>query len=502
MRMRSFLALGLACSLLACSSEAPVDDERVAEQTAPIVNGSPDTTHQAVVAVIMNGGACSGTIVDVIGSNAYVLTAGHCVDGATPQVVLQGNDYNGNPIQYPVVDWLQHPNYNPPFYDFAMLRVTGAGPSTPKIAAITPAEDNLVAGNQVDIVGYGQTENGNNSVRRHVTLPLAQVTSLLLYYNQQNSGMCFGDSGGGDIRQVGGQDRVVGVNQGVETANCIGGFSDSGRVSAVTDSFIVPFIQGGPVGPQTCDQCYEAQASGVGACVGKVDACLNDAECTAFVDCLQACQTQLCQNQCVSNHALGYQVYKDINECVCTQGCVTECQGDPACPAPPACGFTSTKATCQTCFEGSCCSQMQACANDNFCSACFMKNPPAGCTNSGVYNAANDCLSNNCDVECLGGSVGQGGGGSGPGGSGPGGAGPGGGGPGGAGQGGDATGGSIGTGGDGSGATSSGGGKKKKANDTSSEGGCATSPGGADPDAALVMLALAFGLASTRRRRG
>jgi hypothetical protein len=79
-----FALLGVSSVLLAlgCVVEQPAPQEGPSGKTGqPIINGDPDTTHDAVVAVLSNGGACSGTVIakDVVNKRGYVLTAAHCV---------------------------------------------------------------------------------------------------------------------------------------------------------------------------------------------------------------------------------------------------------------------------------------------------------------------------------------------------------------------------------------------------------------------------------------
>src|SRR5262245_28861064 len=61
--------------------------------------GTTDSTHTAVVALLAlaAGGQsydeCTGTIVQVQNGQAYVLTAAHCCNNVTPEIVVMSNDY-------------------------------------------------------------------------------------------------------------------------------------------------------------------------------------------------------------------------------------------------------------------------------------------------------------------------------------------------------------------------------------------------------------------------
>lgn len=341
----------IACSLLAAVAGAPVAcapveddlDEPVLDHASPIINGTPNTTHHAVVAVAGSNSVCTGTIVHVEPSNGvgHVLTAAHC---GSPQYVIQGNDYNSqSAIYYPVTASQNHPSYNGQVYDFKMVRFTGASASTPVIPAMTPAQDNLSAGTTVLHVGYGKAgpaPGSNNSVRRQIQGTLSSTSNLTISYNQPSGGPCSGDSGGPQLT-VGGTERVAGVTS-YGDENCAQ-FGVSGRVSAVYDSFIVPFINNAPTGPLDCDGCMEAATTGSGACMPEVNACFSNNACAALVQCYQGCSTTSCYQQCNASHPSGVPVYAAIFDCVCTTGCSSECAGEPVCTQGS--GGSSTVAT-------------------------------------------------------------------------------------------------------------------------------------------------------------
>jgi MYXO-CTERM domain-containing protein len=323
----AFFACSTALVLASgCSADDSARDERIGKMRGAIIGGSLDTTHQAVVALFGNQSACTATIVAVDGSTGYALTAAHCVNDP-PQVVVQGNDYNSSStIDYQVTDYQAHPSYNGQYYDFAMVKFIGASGSTPVIPAMTDAEDNLVDGSAVEFVGYGVTEFSNSNTKRyHVGGSLANVSALLLEYYQQNGGPCSGDSGGPSLSVVGGQERVSGVTS-YGDENCTQ-FGASGRVSAVFDSFVQPFISGGGGGGSaTCDQCAQGSTSGSAACADEWDSCAGNQACVDFVNCVGACgSNDACVDACVSQNQAGAQVYVTVINCICDDACPAEC---------------------------------------------------------------------------------------------------------------------------------------------------------------------------------
>ena len=403
-----------------------------------IVNGSPDTTHQAVVAWL-KGSKCTATIVDVVGGNGYALTAAHCVGGSLGNL-RQGNNHAGGQfdVQYPVAEAVIHPAYSDSgstsdgksaAWDFAMLRFTGANGATPVLPAATKSVDNISVGSQLDIVGYGQTENGGTSIRRHVVKPVVGLSDVMLNYDQANSGMCFGDSGGPNLYQVGNTEYVAGVNSAVQNNNCTG-ISRAGRVSSITATFITPFINGGGFGTQTCDECTDAHTQvSNGDCLPELITCFDDTDCEAWVDCRNGCTTAACVVQCDQMHPSGKALYDDVVGCLCST-CNTECAGDSLCQEPPACYLTIGPDDCQTCYEGACCLEAATCASDQDCINCASSIfPGPNCQNVQPWVDFVGCTQNSCGEVCSfsTGEVGSGGGtpgvGGGPAGGGGGGAG-------------------------------------------------------------------------------
>ncbi len=236
--------------MVGCASSDPAVEGLGARQS-PIFFGAPDTTHQAVVAVLGSNSACTGTIIAKNGTKGFVLTAAHCM-ADTPQYVVQGNDYNDpSAIVYKVTDSKGHPSYQGDQYDFAMVTFVGASASTPTIDAMTGDTDALKAGDTVNFVGYGRTEsNDMNSIRNAVTGTLSQVTATQTAYSQGKGGPCQGDSGGPSLSTIGGKEYVSGVTSYGDGA--CDQFGVSGRVSAVYTSFIKPYIDGTAT-PLTCD---------------------------------------------------------------------------------------------------------------------------------------------------------------------------------------------------------------------------------------------------------
>ena len=413
-RPRSFFLLTLLTALVGApgcdTPEAGKQAERVATNAAPIINGTPDTTHTAVVAVLGNNFSCSGTILQVANGRGYVLTAGHCCPaGNFPNQVVIGNNYQtGTPhaiVAGTVVRDSCYDNCPGSTDDVCMLQFN-APAGTPFIPPMTPATDNLSPGVNLTYVGYGITASppgGFNSTRRTVTKPIDTVDSYFISYaNPSVSGTCEGDSGGPALEVVNGVEQVAGVTSYGDQACTQLGVSI--RTKSVYADFIQPYLAGmtpSPTCPKStdCTVCSSLSTNPQcgGGCTGTVTACTNDASCNALITCLQGCSTFACQNQCNTQNVAGLQKYEAITACTCETACPTQCGQLVDCTVS-RCGLVTanTSNTCETCFQDKCCAEAWKCFSDPTCKGCFSANPNSSCATNANAQAFYQCTSQKC----------------------------------------------------------------------------------------------------------
>lgn len=403
--------LPVLASVAACSSvDVPEGESTIGRTSSAVINGQLDTTHQAVVAIVLQqgqqGGLCSGTIVKVDPAShiGWVVTAAHCVD-IQPVFVLQGDDFSKSTgvLRYEIVDYKADSRWGGQVgspYDFAVIRIAGVDAATPTIPLAT-SPDGLANGTDVVSVGYGRTslistgDGDTNSVRRRVAKKLNQVGQTLAY-DMRTSGICQGDSGGPVLVSSGGQEKVVGVHSYVE-GDC-NGKGVSGRVQ-----FNAAFLAGElakSVPAEDCALCTKIANSGTSTCAAASAKCLADKECGGYYECLSAGKSKA---SCLAQFPKAEGPFNAAANCTCTQACATACQGTFECKSAPKCGYKLPAGACAQCTESACCDESLACASDGACYVCLKTSDAAPeCATNAARKKMATCIASKCKTECAG----------------------------------------------------------------------------------------------------
>ncbi len=410
MRLGFVLLAGL---VVACSPGSR--DERTEAVAQPIINGSKDASHEAVVFVYgakgtSNGASCTGTIVKTDPANkiGWVLTAAHCVTDIPPLIVMQGANIGASAtLQFSVLDYLAHPSYNGSIssdYDVAVIRVVGVDASTPTIG-LTTSSDGVAVASSVTSIGYGRTETSSdqnpNEDRRAVSKTVGSVSSSHIGYSLSGSGICQGDSGGPVLFKSGGVERVVGVHSYV-SGGCTGEGSGTGYSVRVQSQLTWINTRLTVAAPKaSCDLCEKTANSGNQACAVAYRSCEQNTECKALYDCAIACgASSTCRDACNAKYPNAVGPFLSAAYCSCNQACTTECKS--SCSGVPKCGHSFGKTvSCEVCLEGACCNEGLACTADGECYACWNSNDAGSkCASNAKRQALLKCQTTQCQSSC------------------------------------------------------------------------------------------------------
>ena len=249
----AFASLGLAMPGLAACGGPPQGELELSRLDQPIIGGVVDDEEHPEVMLLENdaGFICTGTVIEVQGDTAFLLTAAHCVVEEEPDEtgafipfeaetfqVIPGSDFEESTTAFEVEAVTPDASYDGNFTgDVAVVRFSiGDQPAPAFIPPLFPDEDALVIDDELLLVGFGVTETDErNSERRQVEKPLFDLDETLLVFNQDDArGACFGDSGGPVLVEVDGEERVAGVISGgvnEEDTGCAGGFGVAMRAS-------------------------------------------------------------------------------------------------------------------------------------------------------------------------------------------------------------------------------------------------------------------------------
>jgi Trypsin len=255
----------LAASVLVACGDSPgeLTLSQLSRVQQSLIGGEVDPDHPEVMLLASQGGSlCTGTVIHVDGSTGFLLTAAQCVTEEDDEgsvvplparqfIVVPGVDVAKPTTAFSVKAVSVEPDYDGSFAtdDIAVVRFSlGNAPAPTVIPVLASSEDQLGVDDELLLIGYGQTETGDeNALRRRVERNVEALDEQVVAYTREDGkGACVGDRGGPGLVRIGGEERVaVVISGGVdEDDNCAGGFGVALRVSAY-ESFLESVLVGG-----------------------------------------------------------------------------------------------------------------------------------------------------------------------------------------------------------------------------------------------------------------
>ena len=215
-----------------------------------IVNGQTTSAYPEVVSLATGPSEsgpfysfCTGSQVQA----SWVLTAAHCVvDLHNVKMpgdrlwIIWGSDMSGGRVD--AVEWsrsIGHEGYNPRTIenDIGLVELVSPRPDGPLMVVNDVVVDDTWVGLPLSFVGFGVTATRlqDSGVKRTVDNPIVGFDSMLVYAEDPNSGVCFGDSGGPSVLLTAEGYEQVGVTSYGEGWNCEDGQHAHTRVDAYLD---------------------------------------------------------------------------------------------------------------------------------------------------------------------------------------------------------------------------------------------------------------------------
>lgn len=287
---------------LACTESTPPPPIATAQHA--IVNGDRERGHPAVGALVRgdNRSFCTGTLV----RSRFVVTAAHCFGGDPNPgntFFYIGDRAGEDGPRYAAAAIHRHPRWSAGvligIYDVAVVELVEPVEDVAPYTLFAGDMDGLI-GTPLFYVGFGANQGDparGSGTKRSTSLEMVGLTPTMFVTQHEESGVCFGDSGGPALLERDGQWFVVGINSAVRGQPACLFQSLQVRVDAFRPwirSILGDAIDCRPEPAADCG-CEAACVDGVCDPLG----CPPDTGCRRLVNCLSDCQGDaVCQTNC------------------------------------------------------------------------------------------------------------------------------------------------------------------------------------------------------------
>lgn len=261
LRVLPCIGFGVAVSLLGCVDRPTSEPAAppLETQTSGIRNGTRDPMALALSEgqILSLGwlfsvpdGAQSNFCTATLINRSTVVTASHCTEGSPADAIGFGI---GLLPTDPVATFRVARKFEHPELDLAVLRLSeDALDRVPELVPVPPNAqrlDNSWLGSDLQVGGYGETYDRTRYGRWFATVVLADLDATDLVVDGQGvMGLCFGDSGGPVMADLGNGPVVLGVESSGD-ASCV----DVDRLTRL--DVAVEFIAGIAAGELPADPC-------------------------------------------------------------------------------------------------------------------------------------------------------------------------------------------------------------------------------------------------------